>query len=353
MPAPTSIPLSQIASLVGVVLPPGNPSVFITGVASLTDAGPDEISFLSSDAFVKNFTTTRAAAVLVQKKVKLRGESHTIVLRVEDAELALAKVLELLAQPVPRPAPGVDPLSRVDSAAQLAKDVAVGPFCYIGPRSQIGAGTIIHAHVFIGPDVSIGSNCEIFPNVTIRERITIGNRVIINAGSVLGTDGFGYRWDGAKHAKIPQIGTIIIEDDVELGACVCVDRAKFAVTYIGRGTKIDNLVQVAHNVKIGPHCIIVGQVGLAGSATLGAGVVVGGQAAIRDHVTIGDGAMVAACAAVAEDVPAKAIVSGMPAFPHRQSLREQAALRRLPDLIVQARKLQESVDQLLKNEPNP
>jgi UDP-3-O-[3-hydroxymyristoyl] glucosamine N-acyltransferase len=170
--------------------------------------------------------------------------------------------------------------------------------------------------------------------------------VVIHAGSVLGTDGFGYRWDGTKHAKVPQIGTVVVEDDVEIGSCVCIDRAKFAATRIGRGTKIDNLVQIAHNVQVGPHCIIVGQVGVAGSARLGAGVVLGGQVAIRDHATIGDGAMVAATSGVHEDVPPKAFMSGTPALPHRQSLREQAAMRRLPDLVVQVRKLQEEVEAL-------
>jgi len=170
--------------------------------------------------------------------------------------------------------------------------------------------------------------------------------VVIHASSVLGTDGFGYRWDGQKHAKIPQIGTVIVEDDVEIGSCVCIDRAKFSSTRVGRGTKIDNLVQIGHNVQIGPHCIIVGQAGLAGSVRLGERVVLGGQTAVRDHITIGDGAMSAACSAIAEDVEPKTVVSGMPAFPHRQSLREQAALRRLPDLVVQVRKIQEEIAKL-------
>jgi len=194
--------------------------------------------------------------------------------------------------------------------------------------------------------VEIGQDCEIFPNVTIRERIRIGSRVVINAGSVLGTDGFGYRWDGNRQAKIPQIGNVVVEDDVDIGSCVCIDRAKFSSTRIGRGTKIDNLVQIAHNVTIGPHSIIAGQAGLAGSASLGSRVSLGGQSALRDHVHIGDGAMVAACAAVANDIDAGEIVSGMPALPHRQNLREYAAQRRLPDLVVLVRKLEEEVKQL-------
>jgi UDP-3-O-[3-hydroxymyristoyl] glucosamine N-acyltransferase len=202
--------------------------------------------------------------------------------------------------------------------------------------------------VYIGSDVVIGDHCEFFPHVTVRERITIGNRVIIHANSVLGTDGFGYRWDGRQHDKVPQIGTVIIEDDIEIGSGVCIDRAKFGATRVGRGTKIDNLVQIAHNVTIGPHCIIVAQVGVAGSAKLGAGVALGGQTAVRDHVTLGDGVASAACTAIAQDFPAGTTVSGLPALPHRQSLREQAALRRLPDLIVQVRKLQELVESMKK-----
>jgi UDP-3-O-[3-hydroxymyristoyl] glucosamine N-acyltransferase len=217
----------------------------------------------------------------------------------------------------------------------------------IGQRSTIGDGTVLHAGVFIGDDVSIGESCQLFPNVVVRERITIGNRVIIHASSVLGTDGFGYHWDGQRHVKIPQIGTVIVEDDVEIGSCVCIDRARFSTTRVGRGTKIDNLVQVAHNVQVGPHCIIVGQAGVAGSARLGQGVVLGGQAGVRDHITIGDGAVAAARSGVVEDVDPNTAVSGTPALPHRQSLREQAALRRLPDLLVQVRKLQEQIKRIM------
>jgi UDP-3-O-[3-hydroxymyristoyl] glucosamine N-acyltransferase len=262
--------------------------------------------------------------------------------------MAVAKVLEIFAPPIPRPPIGVHPSARLAPDVRLGEDVAIGPYVVVGSGTSIGRNTILHPGVIISSDVAIGDDCEIHSNVTIRERITIGSRVIIHAGSVLGTDGFGYRWDGTRHQKIPQIGTVVIEDDVEIGSCVCIDRAKFSTTRIGRGTKIDNLVQVAHNVQTGPHCIIVGQAGMAGSVTLGAGVVLGGQCAVRDHVTMGDGSMVAACSGVAEDVDPKTIVSGLPALPHRQTLREQAALRRLPDLVVQVRKLQEQLDELRK-----
>ena len=337
-----TINLGKIAEVLKCAPPAQGALTAITGVAALEDAGPTELSLLTSEKYLKQFAATRAAAVLVDKKVKLRPDAPPAgVLWVDDAELAMARVLELFAPPTPRPPSGVDATAQVDSTAQLADGVAVGPLTVIGARCRIGRETIIHAGVVLSDDVSIGETCEIFPHVTIRQRITIGHRVTIHANSVLGTDGFGYRWDGSRHVKVPQIGTVVIEDDVEIGSCVCIDRAKFGVTRIGKGTKIDNLVQIAHNVTIGPHCIIVGQAGLAGSAKLGAGVVLGGQAAVRDHIVIGDGAMAAACAAIAEDVEAGAIVSGMPALPHRQSLREQAALRRLPDLVVQVRKLQE------------
>jgi len=340
-----TLTLSQIAAVLDCTPPPG-PDRTITGMAALTDATDSEISFLSSDAYLRNFAATHAAAVIVHKRAKLPPDNTRSVFIVDDADLAVAKVLELLAPPVQRPPAGIDPSARIDPSAQLAENLAIAPYVVIGHRSTIGPRTALHPGVVIGDDVTIGSDCELFPNVVVRERITIGNRVIIHASSVLGTDGFGYRWDGSKHAKIPQIGTVIIEDDVEVGSCVCIDRAKFGSTRIGRGTKIDNLVQVGHNVQVGPHCIIVGQTGLAGSVHLGQGVVLGGQTAVRDHITIGDGAIAAACSAIAEDVDPKTVVSGMPALPHRQSLREQAALRRLPDLVVQVRKLQEELRKL-------
>ena len=342
--------LGEIASLLGCPPPPPPEAQRrVGGVETLAESGPDDLSFISSESFAAQYVETRAAAVIVKKKLKLPPPAPgKVILPVDDADLAVAKVLELFAPPVPCPPAGVDPAARVAPSAIIGPDVAVGPNVFVGERARVGARTVLHPGVYVGDDVEIGEDCQLFPNVVVRERITLGSRVVIHAGAVLGTDGFGYRWDGARHAKIPQIGTIVVEDDVEIGSCVCVDRAKFSATRIGRGTKIDNLVQIAHNVQIGTHCIVVAQVGLAGSARLGAGVVLGGQVAVRDHVTIADGAMVAATSAVAEDIASKSVVSGTPALPHRQSLREQAALRRLPDLVVQVRKLQEEIDALKK-----
>jgi len=302
---------------------------------------------ITSDAYLKQFAKTQATAVIAQRKVRLPGGGK-IIFAVDDVEAAMANVLPLFAPPIQRPAPGIDPSAKISESARLGPGSAVAANAVIGQRTILGARVFLHPGVVIGDDVTLGDDCEIYPNVVIRERVTIGHRVSIHAGSVIGSDGFGYRWDGKQHAKVPQIGTVVIEDDVEIGSCVCIDRAKFGFTKIGRGTKIDNLVQIAHNVQIGPHSIIVGQTGIAGSVKLGTGVVLGGQTAVRDHITIGDGAMVAARSAIANNVPAKATVSGMPALPHRQSLREQAAIRRLPELIVQVRKMQEEIDALKK-----
>jgi UDP-3-O-[3-hydroxymyristoyl] glucosamine N-acyltransferase len=341
--------LADIAALLNAP-PPPRADRPVRGIATLGDAGPEDLTFVGSDAYVKRLSASRAMGAIIHRKVHLPEGYAGVTFVVDDADLAVAKVLELFAPPIPRPRPGVDPLARVAGSAQVAEGAAVGPFVFIGERVRIGRGTVLHPGVYVGDDVVIGADCELFPQVVVRERITLGDRVIIHAGSVLGSDGFGYRWDGTKHAKIPQIGTVIVEDDVEIGSCVCVDRAKFSTTRIGRGAKIDNLVQVAHNVSIGPHCVIAGQAGLAGSVTLGAGVVMGGQSAVRDHVSVGDGSMVAACSAVAEDIGPKSVYAGAPALPHRQWLREQGSVRYLPELRNQVKKLEEEVEQL-KNQP--
>jgi UDP-3-O-[3-hydroxymyristoyl] glucosamine N-acyltransferase len=342
--------LSEISSLLGLPEMPGAGSTIITGVAALAEAGSCDLSLISAEKYLPQLEQTKAAAVLAQRKVHLPSGWTRPALVVDDVELALTRVLPLFAPPISRPEPGIHPTAQIAPSATISSIAALGPHVTIGKRAKIGDGCVLHANVVIGDDVVLGERCELFANVVVRERVTLGARVTIHAGSVIGMDGFGYRWDGKQHVKVPHVGTVLIEDDVEIGSCVCVDRAKFGSTRIGRGTKIDNLVQVAHNVQIGPHCIIVGQTGLAGSCRLGTGVVIGGQAAIRDHIQMGDGAMAAACSAVAEDVPPKSIVSGTPALPHRQSLREQGLLRRLPGLFDQVRKMQEQLAKP-KNDP--
>ena len=318
----------------------------LTGVNSLLDATATEVSYLSSDQYLKQFAATKAALVLVPRKVTLPATNTIPVLVVDDPELAMVKVLKLFAPPTCRPPQGIDPTASIAAGTQIPADAQIGAHVVIGSNVHMGTNCIIHPGVVIGDDVSLGNYCELFANVVIRERITLGNRVIINAGSVLGTDGFGYRWDGRQHVKVPQIGTIIVEDDVEIGSCTCVDRAKFGATVIGRGSKIDNLVQIAHNVKIGPCSILAGQSGIAGSTTLGTGVVLGGATSVSDHITVGDGVMAAGRTAIHEDIPPRTIVSGMPALPHRQTLREQAAMRKLPEALLQLRKFHDLYNEL-------
>lgn len=344
---PKTVTLGDIAALLGLPSP-ATAATAITGVNSLTDALATEISFITSDKYLKELVATRAVAVVTPRKVNVPADKcQTVILTVDDVDLAMVKVLGLFAPPIPRPAVGIDPSARIAPGTTLPEDARIGAFVSIGANVRIGVRCVIHPGVVIGDDVTLGNDCELHANVVIRERVTIGSRVIINAGSVLGTDGFGYRWDGKQHVKVPQIGTIIIEDDVELGSCVCIDRAKFGATVIGRGSKIDNLVQIAHNVKTGPFCILAGQTGVAGSTTLGTGVVLGGATSVSDHVHIADGVMAAGRSAIHESIPPKTIVSGMPALPHRQSLREQAALRKLPEIVVQMRKAQEQLDAIM------
>jgi UDP-3-O-[3-hydroxymyristoyl] glucosamine N-acyltransferase len=347
--------LAKIAEMIGATAPAATnngagaasaDATEILGISSLPEAGPDQVSFCGDGKHLRQIAGTRAAAVIVPTKIRLPAGVTVPLLIVDDADVAVNKLLTFFAPPIPRPPVGVDPLARVDPTARLGDGCRIGPFVTVGARATVGDGCVLHPGVVVGDDTSLGDGCELHANVVVRERCTVGRRVIVNANSTIGTDGFGYRWDGRHHAKVPQIGTVVIGDDVELGSNTCVDRAKFSATVVGPGTKVDNLVQIGHNTRVGSHCIIVGQVGLAGSVTLGNGVVLGGQSAIRDHISLGDGSMVAACSGVAEDVDAGQVVSGLPALPHRQSLREQAALRRLPELVQQMRKLQEEVKRL-------
>lgn len=345
--------LGQIAAMLGAPVDESRADLGIDGAATLDQARSSHISFVGSDAYLKDLDSTDAAAVIVHKRIKLPAQVRPAVLVVDDADLALAKVLALFAVPAPALPAGIDRDARVDPTALLGEGAAIAPFVVIGARARIGKRVVIHGGTHIGEDVVIGDDCIIYPNVVIRERIAIGHRVIMHAGAVIGSDGFGFRWDGSKHAKVPQIGTVIIEDDVEIGSCACIDRAKMGVTRIGRGTKIDNLVQIAHNCVIGPHCILAALTGLAGSVKLGTGVVLGGATAVADHLTVPDGAIAAGRSAIATEIEPKSIVSGMPALPHRQTLREQAALRKLPELIHEVKKLQAEIALLKKQSEQP
>ena len=322
-----SLTLGQIAAFVhGTVI--GPPDLAVTGVAGLTEAGPGDLSFLAGDAAVKEALSARAAALLVPRRIEELSCAQIVV---ANPPLAIAQVVEKFFVRT-RPAFGLSNSFYRGTDVTLGDGVSIWPFVTLDNHVSIGRNTRLYPGVFVGEGTVIGEGCLIYPNVTIREGITIGNRVIIHSGTVVGSDGFGYLQEGERHHKIPQIGTVVIEDDVELGANVTVDRATYGQTIIRKGTKVDNLVQIAHNVEVGEHNILVAQVGIAGSSKTGHHVMIGGQAGISDHVTVGDLVMVAARAGLNRDVPAKEIVAGFPALPRMDWLRAMAIVAKLPEL---------------------
>jgi UDP-3-O-[3-hydroxymyristoyl] glucosamine N-acyltransferase len=267
------------------------------------------------------------------------------VIEVADPDAALCQVLPLLAPPVPDVPVGIADSSIV-AADAVVTDVRIGPHVTVGPGAVVGPGTQLHAGVYVGAGTRIGRDCVLWPNVVVRERITIGDRVVINANSTIGTDGFGYIFRDGRHLRIPQVGTVIIEDDVEVGSNVCIDRARSGATRVGNGSKIDNLVQIAHNVTIAPHCVIVAQTGISGSCTIGAYTVLAGQVGVADHVDIGSGAQIGAQAGVIGDIPDGARVVGMPARPQREYFRDVAVVTRVPEALRTLKALEKRVSEL-------
>jgi UDP-3-O-[3-hydroxymyristoyl] glucosamine N-acyltransferase len=335
--------LKELAEKIGGKIQ-GDGQLEIKTVASLSEASPDEISFLSDVRYSSELSQTKAAAVIVSRNYDKELPACAVVF-VEDVEIALEELLQLWAQRPDVPSVGVHPGAFVDSTAKLAEGAAIGAGAVIGAGVRIGSETIISSGCVLGRDVEIGDNCYLWPNVVINYNCRIGNNVIIHANSTIGTDGFGYRLRDGRHCKVPHIGTVVIEDDVEIGANSCVDRAKIGRTVIGRGTKIDNLVMVAHNVHVGQHCILVAQVGIAGSSQLGNYVVLGGQSGVADHVKIGDQVMVAAKSAVTsdEEIKAKARLVGIPARDFVTFYRELSLIHKLPEM---ARELKQIKKQL-------
>lgn len=339
---PKTYTLAEIAKWVGGAVR-GDASLRMGGIAGVVEAGPDQITWLSHEKYARNLAQSKAGAVVVPEDY---GPTPMPAVLVRNPSVAIITILEKFAPPVPRPPVGVHPTAVVAEDVAVGKGVAIGPCVVVGRGARLGDGTVLHANVFVGEDATVGDGCEFWPGVVVRERCVVGNRVVIHPNTTIGADGFGYQFMDGRHVKIPQIGTVTIEDDVEIGANCAVDRAKFGTTLIGRGTKIDNLVQVAHNVQIGPGCVIVAQAGIAGSTRLGRGVVLGGKVGVRDHVTLNDGVQAAACCCISKDVPAGTTVIGSPAAPHEIWAREQAKIRRLPSLFEQVEALAKRIEQL-------
>ena len=320
--------VSEIAThLQGEVVGDGN--AVLNGFAPAEHAKPGDLTFAENDEFFARAEESAATAIIADPRF---SSTRKILIRVPNARIAFAKALALFFPEPVRPA-GIHPLAAVAASAQIDPTAHIGPHCTVGERVKIGARSVLQGGNSVGDDAKLAEDVNLFPNVTIYPRTEIGCRVRIHAGTVIGSDGYGYVLDGGIHRKIPQVGNVIIHDDVEIGANVTVDRGALGATVIGKGTKIDNLVQIAHNVQIGEHCLIIAQVGIAGSTRLGNYVVLAGQVGIGGHLKIGNQATIGAQSGVMTDVPDKATWLGAPAQPDRQFKRQVIAIQRLPDLL--------------------
>ncbi len=320
--------VAELARIIGGTVE-GDGSREIFGIKGLKEAGAGDVTFLANPKYAHLAAGTAAGAIVVGPKFKLGNEAGRTLIRCGNPDAAFAKIAELFAPPAPEDKPGVHPAAVVDKSAKLGPGVSIGAAAVVEAEVEIGEKTVIRAGSYVGRGVKIGRECLIYPNVTVREATIIGDRVILHSGAVIGADGFGYSPSNGRMVKIPQIGRVILEDDVEIGANTTIDRARFDATVIGRGVKIDNLVQVAHNVRIGENTVIVSLCAIAGSTTLGKNCLLGGQVAIDGHLTIGDNVMIAAKSGVTKDVASGAVIGGFPAQAQRDELRLTAEMRKL------------------------
>ena len=335
--------LGEIARLVGGELV-GDGEVEISGVAGIREARPGDLTFLANRRYEPYLRATQASAIIMAER---NGELDQSVILNENPYLAFLRVVELF---VPREIyeRGIHPRAVVGREVRLGQEVSIGANVVVEDAVELGDRVTLYPGCYVGPRCVIGDDAIVHPNVTILRGTVIGERVIVHSGTVIGSDGFGFAKNGARHQKIPQVGNVVIEDDVEIGANVTIDRAATGTTLIGRGTKIDNLVQIAHNVVIGENCIVVAQVGISGSTELGENVTLAGQAGLVGHLKIGDNVKVGAQAGVIKSIPAGTCVSGYPARPHNEAMRIYASQQRLPRLMQVVQELEERLRQLEK-----
>jgi UDP-3-O-[3-hydroxymyristoyl] glucosamine N-acyltransferase len=333
----------EIAERIGATLE-GDGASPVTGFAGIDEAGPGDLTFCSRAKYAALLEASAAAAVLVRRD--FAGRAAAPLLRVDDPYLAFIQVLRLLEVDTRRQPEGIHRTAVVAPTVSVGPGVSVGPLCVVEAGAALGAGVTLMAGVFVGEGTSLDDGCFIYPNVTIRESVRMGKRVIVHSGTVLGSDGFGYLTRDRCHEKVPQVGTVVIDDDVEIGANVAVDRGTLGATRIRRGVKIDNLVHIAHNVTVGEGSLLVAQVGISGSTEIGPRATLAGQAGIVGHIRIGEEAQVGAQAGVTKSVPDRARVSGYPAMEHDRARRLNAYYRRLPSLFDHIKRLEHRIEEL-------
>jgi UDP-3-O-[3-hydroxymyristoyl] glucosamine N-acyltransferase len=333
--------LREIAEFIGGEVV-GDDRIFITGINSLHEASEGEVSFFADARYKGALKTTKASAVLISQPNDLFQGPQVVV---TNPALSYARVAALFSRPLPR-FPGISQEAVIHETSSIGDDVSIYPLVYVGKEAVIGNGVTLFPGVFIGDRVSIGHDTLIYPNVTVMNDCIIGNEVIIHAGTVIGSDGFGFVHDGSEHVKIPQLGIVQIDDRAEIGANNTIDRAALGKTWIKRGVKTDNLVQIGHNVIIGEDSIIVAQTGISGSTRIGRGVLIGGQVGIGDHIEIGDRVMIGSQSGVAKSIPSGDVVSGTPTMPHRLWLRTTSLIPRLPDFNDRLRQLEKKLKEM-------
>jgi UDP-3-O-[3-hydroxymyristoyl] glucosamine N-acyltransferase len=322
----------------------GDPDIEITGVSGIREAEPGDLTFLADMRQAPLLERTRASAVLVAGARPAPDFRPTIA--VSDPYASLLEVAVRFCAPAPAAEPGIHPTAVIGPGVRLAPEVVVGAHAVIEAAAEIGAGSVIRPLTFIGHHAEIGAGCHLGPSVVIQAECVLGDRVVVHPGTVIGSDGFGFRFAGGAHQKIPQLGRVVIEDDVEIGAGCTIDRGTFSETRIGRGTKFDNQVHVGHNVRIGAHSILVAQVGVGGSTTIGHHVVIAGQAGLADHIEIGDEVQIGGKSGVISSVPAKSRIWGYPSLPVEEAKRVFVALRRAPDAQRRIAELERRIEEL-------
>jgi len=334
--------LKEVANIIdGEII--GDENIIVTGICGIKEAKEGDLTFIANSRYLPLMGQTRASAIITSMDVKTAPKA---IIRTENPSMAFAKMVSLLAPNDVRRPKGIHPTAIIGDKVKIGKNVAIDPYVVLEDNVEIKDNTVLYAGVYIGHHTKVGRDCIIYPYVIIRESVTIGNKVVIHGGTVIGSDGFGFSTVQGVHHRIPQIGTVIIEDDVEIGANVTIDRARFDKTIIKKGTKIDNLVQIAHNVSIGENSIIVAQSGISGSTNIGKNVTVAGQAGIIGHISIGDNVVVAAQSGVTKSIPSNTCVSGYPAKPHILAKKIHAFTQNLPGLFKKVKQLEEEIEKL-------